>query len=261
MKTVLWNIISFQVILVGCQVLQDNNGATLQCGNNICPFWSTCTNNTLSGEMECGFCMAGFMGNNCTDGDEFTILNYDPCARHGTGTCVNTLGGYNCTCLVGWTGPRCQYLDENVIASDRACLRGFVNKAFNDTYAESQDIDECSTSSTNTCGFHQHCNNTAGSYKCECDIGWEGSNCGKDIDECTRANICGINQHCINTGGSYVCLGDTANSSTTNTVDGGHMHIVHSSAYSKQNPENQQETKLDVVLGSVFGTVALISGF
>ncbi|XP_052236286.1 uncharacterized protein LOC127848040 [Dreissena polymorpha] len=200
-------------------------------------------------------------GNNCTDGDEFTILNYDPCARHGTGTCVNTLGGYNFTCLVGWTGPRCQYVDENVIASDRACLRGFVNKAFNDTYAECQDIDEWSNGSTNTCGFHQHCNNTAGSYKCECDIGWEGSNCGKDIDECTRANICGINQHCIITGGSYVCLGDTANSSTTNTVDVGHMHIVHSSAYAKQNPENQQETTLDVVLGSVFGTVAFMSGF
>ncbi|KAH3748002.1 hypothetical protein DPMN_182439 [Dreissena polymorpha] len=42
---------------------------------------------------------------------------------------VLTLSGVT----MGWTGPRCQYLDENVIASDRACLRGFVNKAFNDT--------------------------------------------------------------------------------------------------------------------------------
>ncbi|XP_052269802.1 adhesion G protein-coupled receptor E1-like [Dreissena polymorpha] len=242
--------------------------------------------------MECGSCMAGFVGNNCTDIDECTALGYDLCARFGTGACVNTLGSFKCTCSMGWTGPRCQYVDENVVASDRVCLGGFVNKAYNETYGECRDIDECSNSITNTCGFHQHCKNTAGSYKCDCDIGWEGSSCGKDIDECTRANICGMNQHCINNDGSYICIEGITDMSTTDTkyesannnfqttltasdgflhstdnrestVDGGHtcMNTVHSSVFAKQNPEKQQETKLDVVLGSIFGTMAFISGF
>ncbi|KAH3855942.1 hypothetical protein DPMN_098517 [Dreissena polymorpha] len=45
---------------------------------------------------------------------------------------------------MGWTGLRCQYVDENVIAADRVCLGGFVNKAYNETYGACQDIDECS---------------------------------------------------------------------------------------------------------------------
>ncbi|KAH3855941.1 hypothetical protein DPMN_098516 [Dreissena polymorpha] len=99
-----------------------------------------------------------------------------------------------------------------------------------------------------------------------------------------------MNQHCINNDGSYVCIEGTTDMSTTDTkydsannnfqttltasdgflhstdnrestVDGGHTNIVHSSTYAKQNQENQQETKLDVVLGSIFGTMAFISGF
>ncbi|CAH3196322.1 unnamed protein product, partial [Porites evermanni] len=51
------------------------------------------------------------------------------------------------------------------------------------------------------------CQNTVGSYKCLCNVGYTGD--GKpcnDIDECsTNTHSCDVNAVCSNTEGSYVC--------------------------------------------------------
>ena len=79
----------------------------------------------------------------------------------------------------------------------------------------------------NVCGLNTVCINSAGSYACECQKGYEKDvwsnamqQC-KDTDECLiqgGSPICGVNTHCVNTIGSYDCacdLGYTEDTWTT----------------------------------------------
>ena len=43
-----------------------------------------------------------------------------------------------------------------------------------------------------------------GSYTCDCDIGWSGRNCDKDINEC-KNNPCKNGSTCKNLQGGYEC--------------------------------------------------------
>ena len=50
------------------------------------------------------------------------------------------------------------------------------------------------------------CINTAGSYHCNCNTGYQKSdNTCVDINECNSFNYCVSNGECINTSGSYRC--------------------------------------------------------
>ena len=66
------------------------------------------------------------------------------------------------------------------------------------------DIDECAT---NTSGCSQTCNNTEGSFHCDCGEGYELSDDQRtctDINEClTDAHDC--QQLCVNTDGGFRC--------------------------------------------------------
>ena len=70
------------------------------------------------------------------------------------------------------------------------------------------DINECDLS--NPCG-NGNCTNTRGSYRCDCNIGYEmvKSNIGEscdDIDECftyNKIDICGNEAKCINELGTF----------------------------------------------------------
>ena len=44
------------------------------------------------------------------------------------------------------------------------------------------------------------------SYSCLCPIGWTGTSCEVDINECLLPLICHPNATCINTNGSYRCV-------------------------------------------------------
>ncbi|XP_013407943.1 uncharacterized protein LOC106171955 [Lingula anatina] len=78
-------------------------------------------------------------------------------------------------CCAGWEGPGCN-----------------------------QDVDECSI---NNGGCAQGCNNLPGSFRCECDSGYQlgqdGITC-EDINECNLFNG-GCQDICENTIGSFVC--------------------------------------------------------
>merc|ERR1711968_240786 len=70
-----------------------------------------------------------------------------------------------------------------------------------------QDINEC-TDGTHDCDANASCSNTAGSFTCQCNAGYEGS--GKacqDINECNNSalNDCDPNALCTNTAGSFTC--------------------------------------------------------
>ena len=66
------------------------------------------------------------------------------------------------------------------------------------------DIDECKTGIAEC---NQICNNTIGSYKCDCHKGYELKENKKtciDINECNTEKG-GCSQLCVNTLGSYYC--------------------------------------------------------
>lgn len=100
-----------------------------------------------------------------------------------TEECENTLGSFDCRPI-------------------NFCDEGFEWNAF-DLVCE--DIDECAT----TCDeFGQVCENTPGSFICECAKGYQldQSSCG-DINECLDPVVdhCGKNSDCINSLGSFDC--------------------------------------------------------
>lgn len=79
----------------------------------------------------------------------------------------------------------------------------------NGTYCE--DIDECEVDNG---GCDHICINTVGSYRCECE---EGYQCGQDkhqcidVDECASGQVCNSG-YCVNTMGHYYCIGSRDNS-------------------------------------------------
>ncbi|XP_044176626.1 fibrillin-2-like isoform X1 [Acropora millepora] len=69
-----------------------------------------------------------------------------------------------------------------------------------------RDINECEK--RDTCGGEANCENTFGSYKCNCGKGYEYSAKRRDcfdIDECREPSICGPNANCTNQPSTYVC--------------------------------------------------------
>nr|XP_022304433.1 uncharacterized protein LOC111111636 [Crassostrea virginica] len=96
------------------------------------------------------------------------------CPAHST--CVDTVEGYTCECINGWTGTTCEI-----------------------------DVDECQVNSS-ICGSNGNCVNAKGSYTCECKSGWSGENCETDVNECVAStNPCSENGKCINLLGSFRC--------------------------------------------------------
>ncbi|VDD94411.1 unnamed protein product [Enterobius vermicularis] len=87
-----------------------------------------------------------------------------------------------CQCKPGWTG------------NGKMCV----------------DINECSAI-PNVCGAHSICDNTAGSYRCQCDLGYINDENGRciDMDECAEGVVvCGDGKNssvCVNTDGGYEC--------------------------------------------------------
>ncbi|MGH0143069.1 UNVERIFIED_CONTAM: hypothetical protein FKN15_022424 [Acipenser sinensis] len=80
------------------------------------------------------------------------------------------------------------------------CPGGFVL----DSASYCADLNECEESIVSPC--QQRCLNTAGSFRCACEVGYRlaGKRC-EDINECTM-NVCPAHQQCRNTDGSYQCI-------------------------------------------------------
>jgi len=53
--------------------------------------------------------------------------------------------------------------------------------------------------------LHGNATGVTGSCSCNCEEGWQGTNCDQDINECTAGNNCLSYHMCTNTPGSYFC--------------------------------------------------------
>ncbi|KAH3830089.1 hypothetical protein DPMN_103326 [Dreissena polymorpha] len=153
--------------------------------------------------------------------DVYVSQDIDECAvstcKNGA-RCVNSSGGFNCMCAMGWQGTNCDeepgattpLVGTNVLAQ-RASREPTVmtNRARCDNTAGGYKC-TCATGWQGTnCDdgeFHNRarCDNTAGGYKCTCATGWQGTNCDDDIDECA-ASTCKNRARCDNSAGGYKC--------------------------------------------------------
>ena len=117
-------------------------------------------------------CQRGFELTNeaCTDINECDFHRFCQNKR-----CRNKVGGYTCHCPDGYK------------MNGTDCF----------------DIDECADLSI--CPLNAACKNNRGNFICECDSGFEGSDC-KDIDECGIDTFnCDGNATCSNNEASYEC--------------------------------------------------------
>nr|XP_023691796.1 fibulin-5 [Paramormyrops kingsleyae] len=159
-------------------------------------------------------CILGY-----TLGEDGTCVDIDECEVNShqcnpTQVCINTAGGYTCSCTEGYwlIGGQCQDIDEcrygycqqlcaNMPGSySCSCNIGFV---LNPDGRTCQDVDECEET---PCAHG--CFNTYGSFMCNCGEGFElasdGTTCN-DMDECGFAEF--LCQHsCVNNPGSYSCV-------------------------------------------------------
>uniref|UniRef100_A0A8W8N5D1 Fibrillin-1 n=1 Tax=Magallana gigas TaxID=29159 RepID=A0A8W8N5D1_MAGGI len=177
----------------------------------------TCTN-TL-GSFYC-LCFAGYTLNsttliNCHNIDECEEQTAD-CALNAT--CSDTDGGYTCTCKTGFegNGKKCKVCPN---------FKYGVNCSNNCA---------CVLNNTKLCGHV--------TGECECTVGWTGTNCSEDIDECKSWSIScneSIFQVCVNTEGSAHCECQYGGSDISNCVRNDEfkvkLEISFNFAYTREN--------------------------
>ena len=78
--------------------------------------------------------------------------------------CYNIRGGYLCLCKVGYRQSENGSCEGMIYPKKILC-------ALPNYIILSSDVNECSN--RNLCGLKQHCVNTPGSYRCECDTGYQ----------------------------------------------------------------------------------------
>ncbi|XP_067932808.1 fibrillin-1-like [Watersipora subatra] len=194
------------------------DGGNLECTDHTCQANSECVDRTCR-------CLKGFKlsdFNECEDINE--CLDNTKCFGKGA-RCKNFPGTYVCQCEDGFEFDQsgdCVNINEcNGIAKCTAnsfcvdkkpgyecrCKDGFKKEG-----DSCVDVDECQTSWHKCSNRSTVCNNTVGSYTCDCLTGYSKDNdddmeC-KDVNECSPSfsgTVCRPNFECENRIGSYIC--------------------------------------------------------
>ncbi|XP_012942656.1 uncharacterized protein LOC101855048 [Aplysia californica] len=146
------------------------------------------------------------------DIDKCTPVKYcagDPCKYNGT--CMDKIGGFQCTCQDGFEGSVCQHnIDE---CASNPCKNGSSCKdQVNGYRCEcapgfqgvdcSDNINDC----TGVCAENTSigCTDLVENFKCICKPGYMGQNCTEEIDEC-KSEPCLHGGQCTDQVNGYVC--------------------------------------------------------
>ena len=192
-----------------CSCLDGFNG--YDCENNIddCPEVNPCQN---SGECIDGInsyscnCATGFEGENCE-------INIDDCPEvnpcQNGGECIDGIDSYSCNCATGFEGENCEInIDDcpevNPCKNGGECIDGIDSYSCNCTADFTGDVCE----KINLCNpdpcLNGICSNHDGYYSCECELGYMGTNCDTNIDDC-NPNPCENRGECIDGINTYTC--------------------------------------------------------
>ncbi|KAH9509816.1 hypothetical protein Btru_045275 [Bulinus truncatus] len=175
--------------------------------------------------------------NTCREINECTNSSLNLCSYKES--CVNTEGGFTCTCPLGQildnNERTCLDCDGNTwglqCANQCACGLGslkcdpatgcFCKPGFTGQYCN-EDVDECANGQQK-CSVNEVCVNTPGSAECQCQSGFIKKNgiC-TDINECQDKYLHNCKQNCTNTIGSFSCscyAGYVLNTTTNTCID------------------------------------------
>ena len=107
-----------------------------------------------------------------------TLLDIDECLTskhtcHDNATCTDTDGSYNCTCNTGYEGDGVNCTGICIEYHSPPTVPVAKTYQADGLFLLSLDINEC-VSAQDNCHTYASCTNTAGSFYCMCDSGYEG---------------------------------------------------------------------------------------
>ena len=134
--------------------------------------------------------------------------NVNPCEN--SGTCIESLAGYTCTCPPGFEGKNCEINTNDCI--DDPCQHGgtcfdFINSykcicpnGYIGTHCE-ENYDDCKNE---PCANGGMCTDGVNDFTCACTPGFTGKDCSLEINECD-SDPCLNGGFCIDGNNTFTC--------------------------------------------------------
>ncbi|XP_010714209.1 neurogenic locus notch homolog protein 2 [Meleagris gallopavo] len=166
------------------------------CLSNPCQNGASCVDGINS--FSC-ICLPGFHGDKCqTDTNECLS---EPC-RNG-GTCTHYVNSYTCKCQPGFEGTNCENNIDECTESSGVSVESQKMEKFGEVVLE-QLRSKAGITVDQLCQHSGHCLNVGNTHRCQCRVGYTGSYCEEQLDECD-SSPCQNGATCRDHLGGYQC--------------------------------------------------------